>query len=515
MVRVAPRQTLVRTEQEPGHSKSALVPIRIDESGDRTLQQQIYSSIRSSIVSGMISLDRRLPSTRALAANLGVSRTTVLRAFEFLKAAGYLDPRRGSGTFVALDLPSKAPHGRGARAQAIGNHPQLSERGRALAQALSADRRMPGAPRAFRLGTPAVDLFPMRLWSQIARDCIKSTTSTRLDYSGALGHTALREAIAAQVRSRGTRCDPQQVIIVAGAQRGLDLIFHLLLDPGDRVWMEDPCYPGARNAFIAANARVVSVPVDAEGMDVGRATSSPDCASVRLAYVTPSHQFPLGITMSLPRRKQLLTWARRSHAWIVEDDYDCDFRYQAKPLPCLHALDPDGRVIYVGTFSKTIFPALRLGFLIAPTDLVSGIARARFASDVHPPLFEQTVLAEFMTAGHYERHLRRMQAAYSERLDALQRAIERSGAPLRVRPVHSGLHAVADLEGIDAETLWRAAASHSIELMPLRAYFLDQGRAPNSLLLGFGSVSPSSIRAGASQLAAVIDTVRRERKSKK
>jgi GntR family transcriptional regulator/MocR family aminotransferase len=213
--------------------------------------------------------------------------------------------------------------------------------------------------------------------------------------------------------------------------------------------------------------------------------------------------------LSLRRRQQLLAWARRSHAWIVEDDYDCDFRYQAKPLPCLHALDPDGRVIYVGTFSKTTFPALRLGFLILPTHLVSEVARARCASDVHPPLFEQRVLAEFMTSGHYERHLRRMQGAYAERLDALQRAINQSGAPLRLRPVHSGLHAVADLADIDAEAVWREARSRNIESMPLSAYFADRARAGSSLLLGFGSISPSTIRAGVSQLALAIDAVQR------
>ena len=489
--------------------------IRIDETGDRTLQAKIYSSIRSSIISGIIGADGRLPSTRALAADLGVSRTTVLRAFEYLKAAGYLDPRRGSGTFVAPELPSQAPRVRCAQRPSAANHPpsqfqQLSERGRTLAQAPLPDRRTPGAPRAFRLGTPAVDLFPVRLWSRIARQCMKSVGSARLDYSGSLGHTALREAIAAQVRSRGTRCDPRQVVIVAGAQRGLDLIFHLLLDPGDRVWMEEPGYPGARNAFIGADASIVSVPVDEEGMDVDKATASSQCESVRLAFVTPSHQFPTGVTMSLRRRQQLLAWARRSHAWIVEDDYDCDFRYQAKPLPCLHALDPDGRVIYVGTFSKTTFPALRLGFLILPTHLVSEVARARCASDVHPPIFEQMVLAEFMTSGHYERHLRRMQGAYAERLDALQRAVNQSGAPLRLRPVHSGLHAVADLEDSDAEAVWREARSRNIESMPLSAYCVDRARASSSLLLGFGSISAPAIRAGVAQLALAIEAVRRE-----
>jgi GntR family transcriptional regulator/MocR family aminotransferase len=213
--------------------------------------------------------------------------------------------------------------------------------------------------------------------------------------------------------------------------------------------------------------------------------------------------------MSLERRRALLDWARRSHAWVVEDDYDCDFRYRSQPLPCLHALDPDGRVIYIGTFSKTLFPGLRLGFLIVPHDLVPGFTRARLASDLHPPVLEQAILAEFMARGHYQRHLRRMQAAYAERLDALRQAIDHSGAPLRLRPVHSGLHAVADLAGVDAEAVFREAAARQIEVMPLSHYCSEgSGTRPNVLLLGFGSVPPEVIRADMSQLAAAIAAAR-------
>ncbi len=501
------------TESVPGQrrGKPALLPIRIDEAGGRTLQEQIYSCIRLSIVNGLIGADRRLPSTRALAADLGVSRTTVLHALEYLKAAGYLECRRGSGTFVAKELLHRTPS-LPARTLVAGKHPQLSKRGRALAQTRPPDHRGACPPRAFRLGTPALDQFPIRVWSRIARSKVKSIRPARLDYSELPGRRSLREAIAEQVRSRGTRCDPDQVILVAGAQRGLDLIFHLLLDPGDRVWMEDPGYTGARSAFTAAQADITSVPVDDEGMNVDSITATSNLESVRVVCVTPSHQFPLGVTMSLKRRRTLLAWARQSQAWIVEDDYDCEFRYQAKPLPCLHALDPDGRVIYVGSFSKTLFPALRLGFLIVPSDLVEGFARARIASDVHPPVFEQIVLAEFMRAGHYERHLRRMQAVYAERLDALRRAIEHSGAPLKLRPVRSGLHAVADLEGVDAESVYREAIARNLELMPLSAYYFGDQPPQNALVLGFGSVPPPVLHAGVSQLAAAIAQVEREQR---
>jgi GntR family transcriptional regulator/MocR family aminotransferase len=486
--------------------KTATLPIRLEDSGDRTLQDQIYAGIRRCILEGLLDRERRLPSTRALAAELGVSRTTVLLAVENLQAEGYLVSRRGSGTFVAEELPDPALRLVRVRpAPDAPRHPLLSERGRALAGAPSPDRRGAGPPCAFRLGTPAVDLFPLRLWSQITRRCVRSAGVACLDYSSFAGLPALREGIAEQVGSRGTSCDPEQVIVTAGAQRALDLAFHLLLDPGDSVWMEDPGYPGARNALRAAGARVMDVPVDAKGMIVD---GLGDVEGVRLAYVTPSHQFPLGVAMGLDRRKSLLAWARAHRAWVVEDDYDCDFRYRARPLPCLHALDPDGRVIYVGTFSKTLFPSLRLGFLIVPRDLVDGFVRARFASDVHPPVLEQAVVAEFMARGHYQRHLRRLQAAYAERLDALRSAVEASGAPLRLRPVHSGLHAVADVEGAQAEAVALEAAARGVEVMPLSHYHAD-GRDGGGLILGFGATRPAAMRPALHTLAAAIEAARR------
>ena len=488
-------------------SKTATLPIRIEADCGQTLQEQLYVGIRWSIVAGRLGADGRLPSTRALAADLGISRTTVLLAFEQLQAEGYIVPRRGSGNFVAPELPDRVPPTEAAGAALTRQHPLLSERGRALAQARTPDRRHAGSPRAFRIGTPALDAFPSALWTQIARQCLRSASSARLDYARLAGLSELREAIAEQMGSRGTSCDPAQVFIVAGAQRGLDLVFHLLLDQGDAAWIEDPGYPGAYAALLSAGARAVCMPVDREGMCIDPRDRGQ--ADIRLAYVTPSHQFPLGVPMSLARRRSLLAWASASRAWIVEDDYDCVFRYRAQPLPCLHALAPDGHVIYVGTFSKTLFPALRMGFLVVPTDLVDGFARARLASDVHPPVLEQSILAAFMLRGHYQRHLRRMQAVYAERLDALQSAVDRSGIALRLRPVHSGLHAVADLEAGDAEQVARHAAARNLEAMPLAAYHYARGKRPNALVLGFGAVRPIAIRAGVTQLAAAIDAAAR------
>jgi GntR family transcriptional regulator/MocR family aminotransferase len=371
---------------------------------------------------------------------------------------------------------------------------------------MSPDRRRAGAaPCAFRLGTPALDLFPQRTWASLTRACLRGFRPAQLDYASLNGLRELREAIAGLVQSRGTRCDADQVQVVAGAQRGLDLVARLLLDPGDRAWLEDPGYPGARGALLAAGASVVAKPVDGEGMVIEPGMDD----DARLAYVTPSCQFPLGIPMSLERRRSLLHWARRTRAWVIEDDYDCDLRHSRVPLPCLHALDPDGRVIYLGTFSKSLFPALRLGFLIVPRDLRAGFERARLATDLHPPVLEQRVLAAFIERGHFERHLRRMQNAYSERLDTLRRAIERVGAPLHLRAVHAGMHAIVDVEGVNAERVHLEAAALGVESMPLSAYYQGTARRPNALFLGFGAVPPTQLRTGVTRLARAIETARR------
>jgi Aminotransferase class I and II len=252
-------------------------------------------------------------------------------------------------------------------------------------------RRLDGPPRPFRIGTPGVDLFPVRVWSRLASRRLRSVTAGQLDYGDSAGLRGLREAIAEHVKTaRGTQCDADQVLVVAGAQQGLDLICRLLLDPGDPVWMEDPGYPGARSALEGAGARILPVRVDPDGLDVEAGVRT--AGNARLAYVTPSHQYPLGVPMSLPRRLALLKWATAARAWVVEDDYDSEFRYGARPIPCLHGLDVDGRVIYVGSFSKTLFPALRLGFVIVPPDLQDRVVAARSAADQHPPWLEQAVL---------------------------------------------------------------------------------------------------------------------------
>src|SRR5262245_10630527 len=462
--------------------------IQLDPRSRGALQRQIYSGIRRAILDGVLGPGERLLSSRALAADLGVSRTTSLLALEQLLAEGYLTTRPGSGTYVARELPDDRPRPREPGPGPTRRHPPLSRRGEALGASRPAARRVEvGPPRPFRIGTPAVDLFPIRLWSQLSGRRLRSATASHLDYGEAAGFPALREAIAEHVRTaRGTRCDARQVFVVAGAQSALDLACRLLLDPGDEAWMEEPGFPGAQSALVGAGARIHAVRVDAEGLDVEAGARR--AARARLACVTPSHQFPLGVPMSLPRRLALLEWARAADAWVLEDDYDSEFRYGAPPIPCLHGLDPEGRVVYVGSFSKTLFPSLRLGFMVVPSDLRDRLLAVRVGSDVHPPLLDQAVLADFMTGGHYARHLRRMRAAYRERLEALSDAARRRcGGALRVRETRTGLHAVADLVAADAWRVSAEAAARGVEVMPLAAYFFGRAKAPNALVLGFGA----------------------------
>lgn len=493
-----------------GHSRRAPsdLLIAIDGRGGVALQQQVNVAIRRAILDGVLTPGTRLPSSRALAKDLNVSRTTTLVAYEQLLAEGYITARRGSGTFVASELPDALPRRVPVPCATRTKHPELSRRGIALAGTPGPARRLTGPPRPFRLGAPALDLFPFRLWSRLVDQRLRSMTIGQLDYGDTAGFAPLRQAIAELVeQARGTRCDPEQVFVVAGAQRGLQTLATSLLDHDDRVWLEEPGYNGARSALMAAGARIVPVRVDDEGLDVAAAVKRwPDA---RLAYVTPSNQFPLGVPMSLPRRFALLNWAAAVGAWIVEDDYDGEFRYGTRPLQSLHGLDSDGRVIYLGTFAKSMFPALRLGFLIVPSDLRDAFSGARRAADVHPPLLEQTALTDFIAGGHYARHIRRMRGIYRERLEALTDAADaRCAGVLRLRPVQTGLHAVADLLGVDEDRVCAEARERDIEVSPLGLYFTGRPTL-RGLVLGFASTHPDAIRRGMEKLAVSIEAAMR------
>ena len=487
-------------------SASRLLFIRIDPRQRKPLQFQIYENIRRAILGGILARGTRLPSSRALAADLGVSRITTVLAFEHLAAEGYVTSRTGAGTFVSRELPDASARAPESSRRREPQHPPLSRRGLTLSQMPPIVTKIDGPPRAFRTGTPALDRFPFQTWKRLVSRHMRRLTAHQLEYGDAAGQPSLRAAIADYVsRARGTSCTADQVIVVAGAQQALDLIARSLLDPGDVAWMEEPGYPGARSALLAAGARIQPVRVDAQGLDVEYGEQRSNLA--RLVITTPSHQFPLGVPMSLPRRLALLAWARAAGAWVVEDDYDSEFRYGARPIPCLHGLDTDGRVIYVGSFSKTLFPALRLGYIIVPPDLHATMRQARVSLDLRPQGVLQAVVADLMNDGHFDRHLRRMNSEYRVRLGALVEAVARyCGGVLSLRPVVTGLHAVADLKESDATLVSNEARARGVETMPLSAYYYDRRSSPeNSLMLGFGSVAPRLVTAGVKRLAEAID----------
>jgi GntR family transcriptional regulator / MocR family aminotransferase len=484
--------------------------IRLDPRARGTLQQQIYDGIRRAILEGIAAPGAKLRSSRELATDLNVSRTTTLLAYDQLIAEGYLSARRGSGTFVSHELPDDLSSPRPIGRRPADRHPPLSKRGLALAAVPRTSQRVDVLPRPFRLGTPALDLFPMRIWTRLVHRRLASTAVRDLDYGSFAGLGALRTAIADYVQSaRGTRCHADQILIVAGTKPGLDLICRLLIDDGDDAWIEEPGFPGARGSLLAAGARIVPVPVDREGLNVDAGIAR--APNAKLVYVTPSHQFPLGVPMSLSRRLELLKWARGARAWIVEDDYDSEFRFGTHAVPCLHGLDADGRVIYIGSFSKTLYPSLRLGFVIIPADMREQFLGARQSLDHHPPTLDQAVLADFMIGGHLERHLRRMRAAYRERLEAVTDAAARycAGA-ISIRPVRTGLHIVADVDGADANVVLQEALARDVEVMPLSWYFVGRpARDANGLVLGF-SLPPEALTKGMERLAAAVEAAARK-----
>jgi GntR family transcriptional regulator / MocR family aminotransferase len=382
--------------------------------GRGPLNQRLYRGLRQSILEGRLPPGTRLPSSRSLSIDLGLSRNVVLMAFDKLLDEGYVEARVGSGTYVSMTLPdaAMAPWRPRVREVASSPPPRLSAHARrvlALAPlpAPTAPLRS-GLRYEFRYGLPAIADFPADAWSRVVARRARGLRITSLRYGRARGCQPLREAIAQYVtRARGVVASPDQVMVVNGSQQALDLVSRLLLDPGDRVVVEEPCYQGARHVFLAARARLSPVPVDDAGLDVARL---PRRGSIRLAYVTPSHQFPLGGLMPLGRRLELLRWAEDTGAHVLEDDYDSEFRYEGKPVEAVQSLDRSGRVLYAGTFSKVLCPSLRLGYLIVPTSMMPALAALKFLADMHTPTFEQEVLADFIVEGHFERHLRRSRA---------------------------------------------------------------------------------------------------------
>jgi GntR family transcriptional regulator / MocR family aminotransferase len=476
-----------------------LARIQLRRGAARPLHEQLISQLRELILEGGLTPGSRLPATRHLSTELRVSRNVVVLAYEQLRLEGYLAARVGSGTWVPESLPAhlltpgdraESPRTKGGP----GGSPRLSDRGRRLSAPGGPPLLDRGLPCPFRPCVPAPELFPARLWSRLSARVWRSRGPEMAHYGDPRGFGPLREAIAAHVRTyRSVRCEAGQVLVTAGSQQALDLVARMLVDPGDDALVEDPGYRGAKVALSAAGARLVPAPVDGDGVNPAAAPFDRSHRP-RVAYITPSHQFPLGVTLPLSRRLALLEWARETGAWIVEDDYDSEFRYRSRPLPSLQGLDDGGRVIYVGTFSKILAPGLRLGFLVLPEGLVEAFGRARTALDAHPPLPLQATLAEFISGGHMERHVGRVRSIYGERRDALQAAIEaRLGGAARIEAGPAGLHlAVLLPDDLDDRAVSAAAARDGVEAPALSDFHLDGG-VRRGLVLGFAPVPPEKV----------------------
>ncbi len=468
----------------------------------------LYTALRGDILEGRLYPGARLPATRDLASQYGMSRGTVVSSFEQLKAEGYVQGSVGSGTYVSKILPDEllrvagqgGPKG-AARWKARRN---ISNYGNRVKLFAGFEIRR---SRAFRANLPALDLFPTTLWAQIAARRLRRVSTNLLMGCDALGYLPLREAVAEYLStSRGVNCVTEQVMIVSGSQEALDLVARLFLDPGDRVCMENPGYVGAAMVFEAVGAEISAMRLDDQGMKL-RAAS---LRGARLVYVTPGHQFPLGITMSLPRRLELLEWARKSGGLIFEDDYDSEYRYSGRPVPALQGLDRHGLVLFSGSFSKVLFPSLRLGYLVIPPDLVGYFAAMKSVTSRHVPLLEQTVLCDFIGEGHFGRHLRRMREVYAERLSVLlECGREGLAGLLDISGVEAGLQTVGWLRnGIRGERAAEAAAKRDVEVTPISRYHRDgDGGGLEGLQLGFAAVDPQEIRRGVRELAMALKEV--------
>jgi len=485
-----------------------LSPISVDRSAKAPMHRQLYNWIRSAILDGRMRPGQRLPSTRGLASDLKISRIPVLQAYEQLFAEGYLETFAGTGTCVARLIPDEslratARPGRVSRDTSEKAHLRhISHRGAALARTpVESGLASLGA---FRVSLPALDHFPTNVWSKLVARQAGKTPNSAMAYGNAMGHLAFREAIAEYLTaSRAVRCDPAQIMVTTGSQQALQICAHVLLDPKERVCMEEPGYPGARNAFAAAGATVVPIKVDHEGIHVSDLIRRGQKA--RAVYITPSHQYPIGMTLSAARRIALLNWAATSGAWILEDDYDSEYRFGSRPIASLQGMDTDARVVYIGTLSKVLFPALRLGYMVVPKDLVPAFAAAREAADIFPAILYQLVMTDFIREGHFARHIRRMRMLYMERRRTLVETIQAEAADsLEVIGAEAGMHLVALLpRGADDVAIARIAAAAGLSTIPLTSCYAKMP-ARGGLILGYGGVDADQIRAGIRKLKRCI-----------
>lgn len=479
---------------------------------DGRISDWLHRELRAAILDKRLAADAKLPSSRSLALQLGIARGTVSAVYEELLAEGYVSARIGDGTRVLPAATAAASVVGGASGPRASPLPSAwgaaspDKRPARLAQRAGEWRRTPfpadeTPPRSFRANIPSVDDFPLAVWSRLMSRRLRLATRELLLGCDPMGYPPLRGAIARHLReTRGLRCSGDQIMIVSGTQMALDLCARLLLDPGEAAWVEDPGYPGASRLLAASGARVVPIPVDRQGLRVAEAKRKEPHA--RLAVVTATHHFPLGLPLSLPRRAELLRWAAENDSWIFEDDYDSEFRFSGRPSMGMQGLPGGEQVLFCGSFSKMLCPAVRMGFLVLPERLVEPFRAARSLIDRFPAPLEQAVLCDFITEGHFERHLRRMRLKYLERYNTLvEVSREVWGGRLTVDANDTGLQAMAWLAGgIEAAAFCQAAAKIGYEFVPLSDYTLKVRHClghpvSSGLQVGFGALTPAELKA--------------------
>lgn len=495
------------SRKTPRGAGTRLLSIMLHPDAAVPLHRQIYDDIRARILSSHLKPGMLLPSTRSLARDARVSRNTVVMAYDQLRAEGYLVSRIGGGTKVSDAIPESLLRAE-PRAPALPQVPRgaVSRRARRMTELYPlTGPTTPRAARAFRHEAPAVDAFPLATWNRAVARAMRRMPPRHLSYGEPFGLLELRELVTSYLAAaRGVRCGAHQVMITCGSQQALALAAGALTNPGDEVWMEDPGYPGARGAFEFVDAVPVCVPVDAEGLDVRAGERR--APNARAAFVTPSRQLPLGVRMSLERRRLLLHWARRARAWIIEDDRNSEFRYASRPITALQGLDADGCVVYMGTFSKVMFPALRLGYLVVPDALCDAFAATRHFADLHQSYIEQAAMVVFMRDGHFERHVRQVRNTYHERqLHLVAEARRYLGGRVTVERADAGMELIAWLGDADDDVLLtQRIRAEGVEVTPLTPIAIERPLRPG-LILGYAGLGAREISEGIQSMARAIE----------
>lgn len=485
--------------------------IALNHQSQQPLHQQVYAELRQAILTRRLPPGQRLPSTRALAQSLRISRTTVTQSYEQLLSEGYLEARHGSGTFVCTHLPDDflQPDPVQTTLPAAQTSMRLSTYGHYLAQTPFHLQAEPKTEISFRYGRPALQHFPIALWRKLmsrhSRPCEDDTNASWLDYAiDPQGDYALRQAIAQYLgRARAIQCQPEQIVITNGTQQALDLVLRVLLQPGETLALEDPGYLSARRIFLSHGANLLPIPVDEWGLNVEKLASIAE--PIRLVYVTPSHQFPTGAILSLPRRLELLTWAQQNNALIIEDDYDSEYRYGERPIPALQGLDTHSSVLYVSTFSKVLFPSLRIGYLVLPPNLVPLISHAKWLSDRQLPTLDQRVLADFIQEGHLESHIRKMRAYYNRCRQTLVQTLK---LHFKERVVilgeQAGIHVMVNfLLPMSTVEIIQRAQQAGIGLISAQPHYL-QPTTENTFIFGYGELDQPTIETSIQRLAKAV-----------